>query len=355
MPKNQKREDEYARARRRAEMMPSDEEEDSAEEKFQGQVERIRRRAEMIPSDEEAGESEEESSEVDDTGPSIGSKAASGEVVDDGNEFFSEEDSDSDQNLEDDYYDGENIEDQIHTNKHGSDAGEDLHQLTMEERLRRIREGALLVQTQQAKEKLSSQGKSSKTKKEMPTLKKRANKNRPMEMSSKVPVSRYREVVNVGPQRKARDPRFEAVSGKFNYDLFRKTYDFLDGYQDAEIKELKASLKLELKKRGKDSKRHKEIQSVLSRLQTERTARHRSDKVRKILSNKKKEELEKVSQGKKPFFMKRSEKKKIEMEQRFMELKKKGKLKKYMEKRRKKNASKDHRWLPAKRKQEDVV
>ncbi|KAL0904640.1 hypothetical protein M5K25_026769 [Dendrobium thyrsiflorum] len=48
----------------------------------------------------------------------------------------------------------------------------------------------------------------------------RANKNRPMEMSSKVRVGRYREVIQA-PKRVVRDPRFESLCGNLNTEGFR--------------------------------------------------------------------------------------------------------------------------------------
>ena len=60
-------------------------------------------------------------------------------------------------------------------------------------------------------------------------------------------------------------------------------------------------------------------------------------------------EKEAVKAGKKPFFMKKSEKKRQELIQRYQELKATGKLQKTIEKRRKKNAQKDHRYIPSER------
>ena len=49
-------------------------------------------------------------------------------------------------------------------------------------------------------------------------------------MSSKCPVSRFREVVPVAKdrQREIRDPRFEETAGQLNSDLFKKSYAFVD-------------------------------------------------------------------------------------------------------------------------------
>jgi hypothetical protein len=56
-----------------------------------------------------------------------------------------------------------------------------------------------------------------------------------------------------------------------------------------------------------------------------------------------------VAAGKKPFFLKKSEKRKRELVAKYEELKAAGKLDKYMAKRARKNASKDHRYLPGRR------
>jgi hypothetical protein len=62
-----------------------------------------------------------------------------------------------------------------------------------------------------------------------------------------------------------------------------------------------------------------------------------------------------VAQGKSPFYLKKSELRKRELMQRYTELKSSGKLDKYMEKRRKRNAAKDHRYVPSKRRNEEEV
>ena len=56
-----------------------------------------------------------------------------------------------------------------------------------------------------------------------------------------------------------------------------------------------------------------------------------------------------VEAGKKPFFQRKSEKRKAEMVRKYQELKASGQLEKFMEKKRRKNAAKDHRLLPSKR------
>ncbi len=53
-----------------------------------------------------------------------------------------------------------------------------------------------------------------------------------------------------------------------------------------------------------------------------------------------------VGGGKAPFYLKKSEKRRLELLAKYESLKESGGLEKYMAKRRKKNASKDHRYLP---------
>lgn len=62
------------------------------------------------------------------------------------------------------------------------------------------------------------------------------------------------------PQR-ARDPRFDSLSGNFNKDLFEKSYSFLNDYRKAEVEQLHKELKKE-----KSEDRKKEIQSVISKM-----------------------------------------------------------------------------------------
>lgn len=56
-----------------------------------------------------------------------------------------------------------------------------------------------------------------------------------------------------------------------------------------------------------------------------------------------------VKQGKTPYFLKRTTKEAIAVEERYNELKKGGKLGKFMEKKRQRNASKDQKKMPMRR------
>ncbi|MCJ1297039.1 hypothetical protein MMC34_008608 [Xylographa carneopallida] len=147
---------------------------------------------------------------------------------------------------------------------------------------------------------------------------KRENKNRPMEMSSKRPVPRLREVVEgtKSPCMLCPEQQLSCLQKTKNADR-------------------KKELQLELRK---VQQQIKEAQA-----QRQRQALH---------AERKKQEKAAVKEGKKVYFPKRSEKKRQELIRRYEELKATGRLEKAMTKRRKKNALKDHRYMPGKRKAE---
>ncbi|KAH9093931.1 hypothetical protein Ae201684P_016551 [Aphanomyces euteiches] len=160
--------------------------------------------------------------------------------------------------------------------------------------------------------------------------KKRANKNRPREMTSKRPVGRFREVLQVR-KKATRDPRFDNASGKLNEDLFKKSYAFLEEYKEAELNDVKKQLK-----KAKSATRKAELQNC-------RSENKNSPKPSGLIR-------EAVESGKGAFYLKRKDKKQLELKAKYDELAESGRLSKFMAKRRKKNANKDHRWLPTQRK-----
>ncbi|KAG5178138.1 testis intracellular mediator protein-like protein [Tribonema minus] len=184
---------------------------------------------------------------------------------------------------------------------------------------------------------------------EKSAIPKRANKNQPMEMSSKRAVGRHREVVEVR-RRRARDPRFDAATGTLNYDMFRKSYEFLEGYQDGEIDALRKEAAKAKKRRGDGSaERAAAAKALLTKMQQERAERKRADATRAALSQRRKAEAEAVAKGKAPYFMKARDRRALALETRYEELRREGKVQKFVQKKRKRNAAKDRRWMPAKR------
>ena len=171
----------------------------------------------------------------------------------------------------------------------------------------------------------------------------RENKNAPAVMKSNRPVRRLRIDAN-NSARKFRDPRFVEGSGTLDEDRFHQNYAFLDKYQEDEVNELTRAMKKSKNPTVKDK-----IKTELQAKKQEMTERRRSMKVKARLQTVRAEEREKVKNGKTPFFLKRSAKKQIALEERFDELKKDGKLNAFLMKKRKRNSNKEHKKMPRRR------
>ncbi|KAI3645977.1 hypothetical protein MP228_008905 [Amoeboaphelidium protococcarum] len=181
---------------------------------------------------------------------------------------------------------------------------------------------------------------------------KRANKNAPMEVSSKYPVSRKRQVVDASflPDHKARDPRFDAIStatvddkDKHREELFaRSSYSFIKDYQKSEMDMLIKQIK---KERNPEEKER--LNKVLSRLKSRLVEADRRERQQTLKREWKKSEENRVGDGQKQkqFYLKKSDIKKLEVIDQYKQLKAKGNSDKIvdriMEKKRKKNMSKD--------------
>ncbi|KAK1760952.1 hypothetical protein QBC47DRAFT_368684 [Echria macrotheca] len=179
---------------------------------------------------------------------------------------------------------------------------------------------------------------------------KRPSKHAPVEMTSKKQVSRRRDFIEV-PKLQARDPRFLPLntSGKGVEEArARKAYSFLDDYRRDELKQLRAAAKKE-----KDATARERLQRAAMSLESRLEAQARKDREREVLEEHRRQEKELVRQGKKPFYLKRSEQKKQLLLDRFQGMKK-GQVDKAIERRRKKTASKEKKSLPfARRTAED--
>lgn len=178
---------------------------------------------------------------------------------------------------------------------------------------------------------------------------KRANKNRPMEVSSKKPVARFREVIQV-PKKVARDPRFESLCGNFDEEGFKKRYNFI-------YEENLPTEKEELKKLLRSSKDPEVIDDLKNRISwIDKQMRSDSNtklKQAQILAAQKKKVREAVKQGKRPFYIKKSEIREQMHIEKYNNLKASGKLDSYIEKRRRRDAAKDHRFMPYKKPNND--
>ncbi|XXG43253.1 hypothetical protein AAC387_Pa01g3331 [Persea americana] len=172
----------------------------------------------------------------------------------------------------------------------------------------------------------------------------RANKNRPMEISSKKPVGMFREVIQA-PKKVIRDPRFESLCGTLDTEGFKKRYNFLF---ETELPKERENLQKSIKK-SKDPKVIEELKTHISWIDKQLKSMSAKSIDAKILAEHKKKEREAVKRGKQPFYLKKSEIREQKLIEKFNNLKAAGKLEAFMEKRRRKNASKDHRYMPYRR------
>ncbi|XP_031408530.1 ribosomal RNA processing protein 36 homolog [Meleagris gallopavo] len=168
-------------------------------------------------------------------------------------------------------------------------------------------------------------------------VKQQLNKKGPVETSAKKPMPFLRQVVPV-TKKVHRDPRFDDLSGEYNPEIFMKTYSFLDTIKKQEKeKQLKKCRNMEQKEK---------LQQLLNRMTQQEQAQKKQQKRRERELTLKRQQRELAKQGKKPFFLKKSEKRKLELAEKYAELKRSGKLESFLNKKRKRNAVKDKRRLP---------
>lgn len=177
----------------------------------------------------------------------------------------------------------------------------------------------------------------------------RSKKSRPREISSKRPVPVGRErCLGIGDEgrkessvKRAFDPRFEEQCGELREEHVERNYAFVEELREKRRKHLQESLR----KNADDEEAVKELR----KLEEEDNRRKVILRRRKILQEVRQKERESVKRGKKPFFLKNKELRKLEMEAKYKELKQSGSVKKYIEKRRRRLASKDRKLLPKRR------
>ena len=178
---------------------------------------------------------------------------------------------------------------------------------------------------------------------------KKKSKSEPLEISSK--RKRFndqpRHVVK-NTKRSTRDPRFNDLSGAYNEELFEKSYAFVQDIKNNEYESVKSQLK-----KVKNAEEKEKLLKVKQKMDTELKFKAEKEKKRELFKQQKQKASEQTKSGKKAFYLKNSDKKKIELAEKYKELKSSGKLDKYMMKKRKRNAQKDKRNLPRMKNQAD--
>ncbi|XP_051549061.1 ribosomal RNA processing protein 36 homolog [Myxocyprinus asiaticus] len=169
---------------------------------------------------------------------------------------------------------------------------------------------------------------------------KRLNKHKPQEISAKKHVPFLRKVIPV-KKRISRDPRFDDLSGEYKPEIFNQTYKFINNLREKETQIVRKKLK-----KAKSESKKEEMKALLKRLENQQRARQRQEQEREKELQFKRKQRELAGQGHKPFYLKKSDKKKLELADKYSELKKSGKLENFLSKKRKRNTTKDRKKLP---------
>ncbi|KAI9786879.1 MAG: rRNA biogenesis protein rrp36 [Geoglossum umbratile] len=167
----------------------------------------------------------------------------------------------------------------------------------------------------------------------------RSSKHAPAELSSKKAVSRKRDAVVV-PKRQSRDPRFDPLTGPLDDRKLRKDYAFLESYRESEMRSIGEEIK-----RAKDETVKETLKKKLLSMESRKKAQEAKDKQQEIWDAHRRKEKELVKQGKKPFFLKKAEQRKLALVERYSKLKGKE-LNRVIERKRRKKASKERKNMP---------
>ena len=171
----------------------------------------------------------------------------------------------------------------------------------------------------------------------------RTPKHAPTELSSRKAVSRRREVVPT-QKRDHRDPRFEPYGGATDESKTHRNYSFLDTYRNSEISELKTTIRKTKNGEGKEK-----LKRALRKMESRKEAHKTKEQQQKVLREHRKEEKEKIEQGKRPFFLKKADQRKMLLMERFESMKGKQ-VDKVIVGRRKKKAAREKKGMPGMRK-----
>jgi ribosomal RNA-processing protein 36 len=229
--------------------------------------------------------------------------------------------------------------------KQQQDAGVDLQ--SARERKNRAR-NIVQQRLQQQQKKKSTIEKSSKSKKHAPT---EASSKRADFYRAKLLLTGTGVDLNVH-RYKPRDPRVDSMSGTLNQDHFERNYEFLNAIRDQEIETLKKRIAA-YKKTGRAGQKARQRLSLgPSHSDAEQADK---DELKRLLQEKAEIQRNQVNRAVKrtvnkqleqggAFFVKRKERKRMEVEAKFDELKKRGgnrAVNQAVAKRRKKNKSRD--------------
>jgi ribosomal RNA-processing protein 36 len=204
---------------------------------------------------------------------------------------------------------------------------------------------------------------------DMASKKRKRSKHAPAEVSSKrrakVNVNSSGVGVEIGANRyQPQDPRMESMSGFYDPNVFEKRYAFLGDMEAKELKVLKERIAARSMNGKKGQKRRRKLgltnldttleedKEELIRLKQLHQQRNMEQIQRAAKQAVKKKLRDDVAEGKRgAYYLKRSEQKRLEVEAKFEEIRKRGgksAVNKALAKKRKKNLSKQSSLMPEK-------
>ena len=144
-------------------------------------------------------------------------------------------------------------------------------------------------------------------------------------------------------KREVRDPRFEALSGLLDEERVKRNYSFLTDYQASEMKSLKDTIRTTREPSTKET-----LKRALLSMESRQKAQQAKDLQQEIIRDHRTKEKELIKQGKRPFYLKRGEQKKLALVRKFEGMGDK-RVERVIERRRQKKAGKERRAMPEER------
>lgn len=175
-----------------------------------------------------------------------------------------------------------------------------------------------------------------------PQLLKRFNKNRPMEVSSKIRPQYLPSVLSSKSSLSVRrDPRFDDLCGDFNVERFKKDYSFIKGIKSKEKEELKEMLKEE-----SNESRKEKIRFLITRMENQEREETKYDQMMEQKRQNYEERIQMLREGKKPYYQSKSTKRVLDLVDRYEKYKKEGKVEKVIKKYQQKKKRQDRKKFP---------
>jgi ribosomal RNA-processing protein 36 len=183
-----------------------------------------------------------------------------------------------------------------------------------------------------------------------------ADKNAPVELSAKVRVGRMgATVANTSAKQAFRDPRFDDRCGVLGRDVARGSYYFIAELEQREIDALRVAIERAGRQRDAgdpaalDDDQIAQMQTQLDEILHRRKERERNVRVSDQKERVRKQEIDMVAQGKKPFFHRKTAVRQNVLQAEFKDLKAAGAVKKTILNRAKRSSAQARKSMPHRR------